>query len=72
MHRFTARYVDALAFAAELHQDQRRKHADVPYVSHLLAVSALVWEDGGRAFKGVRTFTLTRRDDGSTDVTDCC
>ncbi|MCA9704391.1 MAG: SRPBCC domain-containing protein [Myxococcales bacterium] len=29
----------------------------------------LVWEDGGRAFKGVRTFTLTRRDDGSTDVT---
>ncbi|MCB1249507.1 MAG: HD domain-containing protein [Acidimicrobiales bacterium] len=47
MHRFTARYVDALAFAAELHQDQRRKHADVPYVSHLLAVSALVWEDGG-------------------------
>ncbi len=29
----------------------------------------LVWEDGGRAFKGVRTFTLTRRDDGTTDVT---
>jgi uncharacterized protein YndB with AHSA1/START domain len=29
----------------------------------------LVWEDGGRAFKGVRTFTLTRLEDGSTDVT---
>lgn len=29
----------------------------------------LVWEDGGKAFKGVRTFTLTARDDGTTDVT---
>lgn len=29
----------------------------------------LVWEDGGRAFKGVRTFTLVPRGDGSTDVT---
>ncbi|MEM9460753.1 MAG: SRPBCC domain-containing protein [Myxococcota bacterium] len=29
----------------------------------------LVWEDGGRAFKGVRTFTLTSRGDGTTDVT---
>ena len=29
----------------------------------------LVWEDGGRAFKGVRTFTLTPREDGTTDVT---
>src|SRR6185503_13912943 len=29
----------------------------------------LVWEDGGKAFKGVRTFTLTRRDDGTTDFT---
>ncbi|MEM6291393.1 MAG: SRPBCC domain-containing protein [Myxococcota bacterium] len=29
----------------------------------------LVWEDGGRAFKGVRTFTLTAREDGTTDLT---
>jgi len=29
----------------------------------------LVWEDGGKAFKGVRTFTLTAREDGSTDFT---
>lgn len=29
----------------------------------------LVWEDGGRAFKGVRTFTLRARDDGRTEVT---
>lgn len=29
----------------------------------------LVWKDGGRSFKGVRTFTLTPREDGTTDFT---
>lgn len=29
----------------------------------------LVWEDGGKSFRGVRTFTLTENEDGSTDVT---
>jgi uncharacterized protein YndB with AHSA1/START domain len=28
----------------------------------------MVWEDGGKAFKGVRTFTLTPRGDGTTEV----
>ena len=27
----------------------------------------LVWEDGGGAFRGVRTFTLTPRGDGTTE-----
>ena len=41
------RYTDALSWAAELHSQQRRKAKDVPYISHLIAVSALLWEDGG-------------------------
>ena len=40
-------YTDALGWAAELHNRQRRKAKAVPYISHLIAVSALVWEDGG-------------------------
>ena len=40
-------YGKALAFAAERHARQTRKNTGIPYVSHLLAVSALVWEDGG-------------------------
>jgi (p)ppGpp synthase/HD superfamily hydrolase len=40
-------YTDALGWAAELHSRQRRKAKNVPYISHLIAVSALVWEDGG-------------------------
>jgi (p)ppGpp synthase/HD superfamily hydrolase len=41
------RYTDALGWAAELHCRQRRKGKSVPYISHLIAVSALIWEDGG-------------------------
>jgi hypothetical protein len=29
----------------------------------------MVWEDGGKAFRGVRTFTLEAKPDGTTDVT---
>ena len=47
VHAYSGRYVEALTLAAELHAHQRRKHVDVPYLSHLLAVSALVWEDDG-------------------------
>jgi (p)ppGpp synthase/HD superfamily hydrolase len=41
------RFVEAFAFAARLHQEQRRKGADIPYLSHLMSVAALVLEDGG-------------------------
>jgi hypothetical protein len=44
---YTERYVAALEFAATLHVTQRRKGSGVPYLAHLLAVSALVWETGG-------------------------
>jgi (p)ppGpp synthase/HD superfamily hydrolase len=40
------RYIDGLAWAADLHCDQRRNGKAVPYISHLIAVSGLVWEDG--------------------------
>ena len=44
-------YVRALAFAAEQHRCQTKKSAfgdgAVPYITHLMGVSALIWEDGG-------------------------
>ncbi|HET6692613.1 MAG TPA: HD domain-containing protein [Miltoncostaeaceae bacterium] len=33
--------------ARELHATQRRKGTDIPYIAHLMAVAALVIEDGG-------------------------
>ena len=41
------RFEQARVFAAQLHREQRRKGSSIPYVSHLLAASALVIEDGG-------------------------
>ncbi len=42
-----SRYAEALLWAEQLHREQRRKGKPIPYISHLIAVSALVWEDGG-------------------------
>lgn len=41
------RFMDALQYATQLHSDQVRKGTTIPYLSHLLAVCALVLEDGG-------------------------
>ncbi|MDP3714575.1 MAG: AAA family ATPase [Mycobacteriales bacterium] len=43
----TTRYDDALLFASSHHRDQLRKGSQVPYLSHLMAVSGLVLEHGG-------------------------
>lgn len=42
------RFDDALTFASQLHRKQVRKQSGIPYISHLLAVAALVIEYGGR------------------------
>jgi len=43
----TDRFGEAFTFAEGLHRAQRRKGTDIPYVSHLMAVAALVLEHGG-------------------------
>jgi (p)ppGpp synthase/HD superfamily hydrolase len=41
------RFNDAFLYAADKHATQKRKKTDVPYISHLMAVAALVLEAGG-------------------------
>jgi (p)ppGpp synthase/HD superfamily hydrolase len=43
----TERYDEALQYAHKLHRVQVRKGTTIPYVTHLLTVSALVVEHGG-------------------------
>jgi (p)ppGpp synthase/HD superfamily hydrolase len=45
--RLSERFDQALLFASELHRDQVRKGTGIPYVSHVLSVSALVLKNGG-------------------------
>lgn len=41
------KFEEALPYAARLHRDQTRKGTETPYVTHLLAVAAIVGEAGG-------------------------
>jgi len=43
----TARFDEALAFTSQVHRLQARKGGAIPYMAHLLAVTALVLEYGG-------------------------
>ncbi len=43
----SARYDDALGYASEHHRKQLRKGSRVPYLTHLMSVSALVLKHGG-------------------------
>ena len=43
----TRRYVEAFDYASNLHAGDLRKGSDVPYLAHVMAVSALVLEHGG-------------------------
>jgi (p)ppGpp synthase/HD superfamily hydrolase len=45
--KLTERFEKALVYATQLHSLQVRKQTGVPYISHLLSVTALVLEDGG-------------------------
>ena len=45
-NHLTERFDDALVYASRIHRAQRRKGADIPYVSHLLGVAAIAIENG--------------------------
>lgn len=47
MPPLSRRFDEAFALASELHRGQRRKSTQIPYISHLMAVCALVIESGG-------------------------
>ena len=44
----TLSYGEALRWAEELHRQQRSKGKPIPYIAHLISVSALVWENEQR------------------------
>lgn len=44
---YSTRIVDAFAFAHEIHAEHTRKGSGVPYITHVMAVAAIVGEHGG-------------------------
>lgn len=45
--QYTPRLIQAFQLAAQEHKCQLRKGTKIPYISHLMSVSALVMENGG-------------------------
>lgn len=43
----TTRFTGAVAYAARLHAQQKRKGTERPYIAHLLAVASIVLDHGG-------------------------
>jgi (p)ppGpp synthase/HD superfamily hydrolase len=43
----SARFEEALVYAARLHAGQTRKGTDIPYIGHLLGVTSIVLQNGG-------------------------
>jgi (p)ppGpp synthase/HD superfamily hydrolase len=54
----------ALLYAARLHREQVRKGSGVPYVTHLLAVAAIVGENGGTEDEVVAALLHDAAEDG--------
>lgn len=47
MTKLTNKFEQALVYATQLHANQTRKVDKIPYISHLMSVSALILEAGG-------------------------
>jgi len=64
------RYRSALADAATWHRYQFRKGSTIPYVSHLLAVSAAVMEDGGSEDESIAGLLHDAIEDANVTVSE--
>ena len=60
----TERFKRALEYALVVHGGQARKGTPVPYVSHILAVCALVLEDGGDEDEAIAALLHDAVEDG--------
>lgn len=64
--------VKAFEFAAKIHAGQTRKGKDVPYISHVMAVSSLVMECGGSEKAAVAAILhdVVEDSEGKVHITD--
>ena len=66
---FSDRFSQALVYANQLHNNQIRKGSNIPYISHLLSVTALVLEDGGSEEEAIAALLHDAIEDRGGDKT---
>jgi beta-N-acetylhexosaminidase len=65
----TSRYDEAFRYAHELHRTQTRKGTAIPYIAHLMTVSALVAEHGGSEEQAIGTLFHDAAEDQGGEAT---
>jgi (p)ppGpp synthase/HD superfamily hydrolase len=65
----STRYDDALRYAHDLHRAQTRKGTPIPYISHLMTVSALVIEHGGNEDQAIGALLHDAAEDQGGEAT---
>jgi (p)ppGpp synthase/HD superfamily hydrolase len=63
----TSRYDSAFHFAHWLHRNHVRKGTNIPYISHLVAVSALVMDHGGNEDQAIAALLHDAIEDQAAD-----
>lgn len=66
--RLSARFDDALVLAHHLHAGQTRKGTSIPYISHLLAVTAIVIENDGTEDEAIAALLHDAIEDAGGDA----
>ncbi len=65
---YSQRFENALVLAHQLHADQTRKGTTIPYISHLLAVTAIVIENGGNEDEAIAALLHDAIEDAGGDA----
>lgn len=67
---YSERFDEALIYASTIHRAQTRKGSPVPYITHLLAVAALVGEHGGNEDQIIAALLHDAIEDCIADIPD--
>lgn len=65
----TDRFVSAMTYAHQVHKDQRRKGTGIPYIAHILGVTAIAIEYGATEEEAIAALLHDAAEDGGGEET---
>ena len=65
----TARFASAMTYAHQVHKDQRRKGTGIPYIAHVLGVTAIAIEYGATEDEAIAALLHDAAEDGGGEAT---
>jgi GTP pyrophosphokinase len=65
----TDRFVSAMAYAYQVHSGQRRKGTGIPYIAHILGVTAIAMEYGADEDQSIGALLHDAAEDGGGEAT---